>query len=624
MTASVLIATAGHVDHGKSSLVQTLTGIDPDRWAEEKNRGITIDLGYAHLNHAGRTYSFVDVPGHEKFIHNMLSGIGSIDAVLLVIAADESIMPQTEEHATALHYLGVTQVHVIISKVDLVDAEMLSLLHLELDEWLARFGWEKARRVPFSTRQPETRSSVCELLTELTERRAESRGPARLSIDRVFAATGSGTVVTGTVERGSLKRETWVLLEPDDRKARIRQIQIHGSETHEAGPHTRAALNLTGIHYKSIKRGHLVFSDCAPPSSRRIWVRLTRFDPDWAPSPKHHFHLHHLAAHLKGRLLWCEGDWAALETREPYPFWALDRGLIRDGSPLQLVAGFEVIHPNPASLKRRKAVAWLSALPQPLDLHSWQQAYLESYRDPISLNEITAIGGMPPTLAEGVVLIGEDLVISAVAARQALDRLIAAVTSGHQAAPYKPWLPVPEIKAGLPTHTHAEIMWRYTLERAITDEVLEISTNRLRRKDYRPIWKPRDLELLRRFMTPFDRQGGWLDAREWGPERKGLAAMEQWLTSERCFINLSPDLLVHFKRLNAIAAHLVASHGREGFSIQDLKTELGLSRKHAIPLLEWLDHAKITRREGDRRHLVSREIEPLVCDLTLPEPFADL
>lgn len=281
----ILIATAGHVDHGKSTLVQTLTDTDPDRWAEEKERGITIDLGYAHMQLEDRTFSFVDVPGHEKFIHNMLAGIGSIDAVLFVIAADESIMPQTREHALALRYLDVEQIAVVLTKVDLVDEDLLELLDLELAEWLEEQGWADVPVARFSSKQPETHTAVLDLLSAFNKKVPLAGQAFRMSVDRVFTSPGSGTVVTGTVDRGSLSLADEVVIQPHGASSRIRQIQLHGERVEQVGPHSRAALNLGDMHYKDMGRGDTIYRSLAPENHRRLLVRLEPSIPIGNPNP---------------------------------------------------------------------------------------------------------------------------------------------------------------------------------------------------------------------------------------------------------------------------------------------------------------------------------------------------
>ena len=393
MVPPLLIATAGHVDHGKSTLVRSLTGVDPDRWAEEKARGITIDLGYAHMTHGARTYSFVDVPGHEKFIHNMLAGIGSIDGVLMIIAADESIMPQTREHARALAFLGVPNVAVVLTKTDLVDEELLDLVHMEVDEFCAEFGWQDAPRVGFSARRAETAEAVLSVLAGFEKQDRDPRGSARLSVDRVFTSPGSGTVVTGTTERGTVRRGDKLTLLPGEVTVRVRQLQQHGVEVEEVGPHARAALNLSGAHYKDIHRGDQLHGGLEPLPSTTLLVRLTRFEQDWSPSAKHQIHFHHLAARLMGRLLWSQDDLAAVALEQPYAFQALDKGLIRDGSPTRVLAGFEVLHPRLHPAKRGKVRHLLDDPPAAGDLLAWQRWFLAHQKEGTDLNQLRRLCG---------------------------------------------------------------------------------------------------------------------------------------------------------------------------------------------------------------------------------------
>ena len=257
-----VIGTAGHVDHGKSTLVKTLTGIDPDRWEEERRREMTIDLGFAWLVlPSGRSVSIVDVPGHERFVKNMLAGVGGIDAALLVVAADESIMPQTEEHLAILDLLGVEHGLVVLSKADLVDAEWLELVSEEVAERLAGTSLAQAPRLAVSAR---TGQGIAEMLAALdtqldrTPSRAGAHGAPRMSIDRSFTIGGFGTVVTGTLLDGPLAIGDEVEIVPKGLRARVRGLQTHQRKAERARPGARVAVNLAGVSHHEIGRGDML------------------------------------------------------------------------------------------------------------------------------------------------------------------------------------------------------------------------------------------------------------------------------------------------------------------------------------------------------------------------------
>src|SRR5439155_532783 len=257
-----VVATAGHVDHGKSSLVLALTGTDPDRWPEEKTRGLTIDLGFAFTTlPSGQELGFVDVPGHVRFLKNMLAGVGAVEAAILVVAATEGWMPQSEEHLRILDLLGISHGLAVISKADLVDDDLLGLARLEVEERLA----EAASFTPTEVLAVDSRSGrgLPELRMALDAMLAAAplaadRGRPRLWVDRVFAAKGAGTIVTGTMAGGTLPLDADVLILPGRRRARIRHIESHHEELAEAGPGRRVALNLAGVDHPDLARGSVL------------------------------------------------------------------------------------------------------------------------------------------------------------------------------------------------------------------------------------------------------------------------------------------------------------------------------------------------------------------------------
>ncbi len=606
--SAILIATAGHVDHGKSTLVKALTGTDPDRLAEEKRRGITIDLGYAHTEIAGRTYSFVDVPGHERFIHNMLAGIGAIDAVLFVIAADASIMPQTREHARALAWLGVEQICVILTKVDLVDAELLELLDEEVADWLSDFGWSQAPRVRFSAKRPETLADVTRELTRLHKRSTRPSDTFRLSIDRVFTRAGSGTVVTGTVERGNLSIEDAVLIQPGATPSRIRQLQVHSAPATALGPHTRGALNLSDIHYRELARGDQVFGRIAPEPTRRLLVRLSSFETEWHPGPRHTLHLHHLAAHLMARVTWRHDDFAMLTLERPCCFWALDRGLLRDGSPLQVIAGFEVLDPRPLRARYRHWRDALTAAPPAADLEAWQAWFVDHSDGILAVDAVLSRCGeaLAEHLRPRLIQLDTRSMIRAELWNQRREALILGLKELHRRHPLYAFIARSEVvsyfrELGWPTSLLQKL-----LGAAANEGLAEQAGDRLRYTKHRVLWKDEDLKLLRELLQQLEQPPAMIDFRGEKERRQRLAGLVDLLLWERYVVPLASDILVEYSFLNHIAATLHQRYEGRLFSIQELKEEFGLSRKYAIPLLEYLDRIGCTRREDEGRVWIAR------------------
>ncbi|NJM06414.1 selenocysteine-specific translation elongation factor, partial [Candidatus Gracilibacteria bacterium] len=257
-----VIGTAGHVDHGKSTLVKTLTGIDPDRWAEEQRREMTIDLGFAWLTlPSGRSVSVIDVPGHERFIKNMLAGVGGLDAAMLIIAADESVMPQTAEHLAILDLLGINRGLVVLTKADLVDSEWLDLVREEVRERLSTTSFATAPLVTVSARTGSGLDGLRVALDQLLDTippRGTANGAPRLPIDRAFTIGGFGTVVTGTLADGPLSLGQELLVLPQGLSGRVRGLQTHQTKVEHVLPGTRVAVNLAGVHHREVTRGDVL------------------------------------------------------------------------------------------------------------------------------------------------------------------------------------------------------------------------------------------------------------------------------------------------------------------------------------------------------------------------------
>src|SRR2546427_2166000 len=316
------IGTAGHVDHGKSALVQALTGIDPDRLREEKERGLTIDLGFAWFTlPGGEEVSIVDVPGHERFIKNMLAGVGAIDLALLVIAADEGVMPQTREHLAIIDLLGIEHGVVAITKMDAVDREFLELVQAEVAESLQGTTLAGAPVVACSGTKREGLDRVLAAIEEQLMQTAPRRdlGRPRLPVDRVFTMTGFGTVVTGTLIDGSLKAGQEVEIVPGGLRSRIRGLQSHGRKVDEAAPGRRTAVNLTGLPVEELRRGMVLVAPGAlrPAEAFDVRLRAVRY---LGRAVRHNLEItfHTGSAEVEGRLLLLDAD----ELRPGETAWA--------------------------------------------------------------------------------------------------------------------------------------------------------------------------------------------------------------------------------------------------------------------------------------------------------------
>ncbi|HEY6931085.1 MAG TPA: selenocysteine-specific translation elongation factor, partial [Thermoanaerobaculia bacterium] len=300
-----LVGTAGHIDHGKTALVKALTGIDADRLPEEKKRGITIDLGFAHAEWEGVRVSFVDVPGHERFVKNMLAGAGGIDAVLLVVAADESVMPQTREHFEIVRLLGISRGVIAITKTDRVAEELVAVTRSDVSDLIAGSFLEKARIVPVSSRTGEGLAALQRALVQVVAGEdasaRESRG-VRLPIDRAFLIAGFGPVVTGSLVSGTVSREQKLEILPRRTLVRVRRLEVHGRETAEARAGERVSANLAGVELPELKRGLVLATPGAFATTSLLTVRLELLESAPTLANGSRLSIHHFSSETQARV----------------------------------------------------------------------------------------------------------------------------------------------------------------------------------------------------------------------------------------------------------------------------------------------------------------------------------
>ena len=378
VTRYVVVGTAGHIDHGKSALVHALTGTDPDRLKEEKLRGITIDLGFAHLNEGETQLAFVDVPGHERFVKNMLAGASGIDGVLLVIAADESVMPQTREHFDICRLLGVSTGVVALTKADLVDSDTVELVQLETAELVAGSFLEGAAVVPVSARTGEGLAEVRSALLEMAgqARTRSPRGAIRLPIDRAFSVKGFGTVVTGTLVSGRVSVDATLTVLPSGRDVKVRGLQVHGAAQPVAVAGQRVAANLSGVDVSQIARGDTVVSPGCFEATRRVDAVLDLLRSAHRLRHGTRVRFHQGTSEVLGRVVLGPGlgqtggagdapgeltpggrGFVRLRLERPAVLTRGDRFILRAYSPSLTIAGGQVLDPQPPRGGIRTAAA---------------------------------------------------------------------------------------------------------------------------------------------------------------------------------------------------------------------------------------------------------------------------
>ena len=628
-----VIGTAGHVDHGKSTLVQALTGTHPDRLKEEREREMTIDLGFAWLTlPSGEEVGIVDVPGHRDFIENMLAGIGGIDAALFVIAADEGMMPQTTEHLAILDILQVQGGVVALTKIDLIeDPDWLDLVEEDIRSALRHTFLENAPIVRVSSR---THQGISELLTQLDEcianhpPRPDLSRP-RLPVDRVFTMPGFGTVVTGTLSDGSLHSGDEVEILPSGLRARIRGLQTHKRKEETAIPGSRTAVNISGINVDQVKRGDVIAYPGIYQPSRRIDVRF-RLLPDINQPLKHNtlvkFFLGAAEVQARVRLLGSEGllpadeGWLQLELNEPIVAIRGDRYILRRPSPGETLGGGTVIDPHPKGRHKRFSAQELASLdtlaqgtPAEILFQSLLALGTATLKDVITrsnLDSSTANHAIQELVAQGEIITlenGEQTSITPITMvtskgywelvkRQVLQE----VGDYHKIYPLRRGIPREELKSRLKLSSR---LFNIALHRISSEGNLEETGSLVRHVGYSIQFNPQQQSLvdglLARFIaSPFSPPTVKESLTEVGEELYN-AMIEVGL-----LIPIPPDVVFRKLDYDLMLTEIIGLLNKKGtITAAEVRDHLNTSRRYVLALLEYMDAQGITVREGDSRRL---------------------
>jgi len=626
------------VDHGKSTLVEALTGIDPDRLKEEKEREMTIDLGFAWLTlPSGEQVGVVDVPGHQDFIKNMLAGIGGIDAALFVIAADESVMPQTREHLAILDLLQIPTGVIALTKIDLAESEeWIELVEAEVMEVMEGTVLEEAPIVPVSAVTGQgldrLRQALDEVLAETPPR--PDRGRPRLPVDRVFTVAGFGTVVTGTLSDGTLRVGQEVEILPARLKARIRGLQTHKRKIETAVPGSRVAINLSGVSTEELKRGDVVTIPGWLEPTQLIDAHLD-YLADAPRELRHNQEVEFFSgavevmAHVRllGTRVLAPGQsgWVQLRLAHRVPLVKGDRFIIRQPSPSRTIGGGVVVDPLPRRRHRRfrpEVIRRLETLAHgtPADL------LLETLdrRGPMPARTLIADAPLPATTAaealhqllqEGqVFLLAPDLaedaprspassphyVASPAGWATLLGRLTDEVSDFHRAHPLRQGMPREALKSRLKLETR---LFNEAVARAAAQGALVESETFIRLPDHQVRFTPQQQEavnrLLRRFRQSPHTTPSYKDSVAIAGEEVVLALIE---TGQ--LVRISPDVLLlpeTYDEWVAWVKKYIAEHG--SVNVGQVRDAFRTSRKYALALLEYLDDQRITKRVGDERVL---------------------
>ncbi len=600
---SLVVGTAGHIDHGKTSLVRSLTGVDLDTLPEERERGITISLGFTHLELAdGRRVGFVDVPGHERLVRTMVAGATGLDAVLLCVSAVEGAMPQTREHLAILDLLGVRRGLVALTMADLVDAELLELAVEDVRDLVRGTFLEGSPVVPFSSVTGQGRQELLDALGALPDTDRAAEGPFRLPVDRVFVRPGFGTVVTGTAWSGELRDGATVRLLPDGGEARVRGIEVHGERRDAAVAGRRTALNLAGL--SDVERGAVVVSGEVPcPSVVDVRYRALADAPELEDGESVRV-LHGTTE--RGARLWLaqEGDtvppgfdgWLQLRLDRPLPCLAGDRLVVRRASPARTLGGGRIVDPFAPKIRRRDRPEHAAGLDR-LDRGDARVHLERAGEAGLGKAELVERGVDPA----GAVQLGDRWFAREVVDRLA-DHLVASLRAWHAELPLARGAPRRDLRRGRLAHLGDRAF------DALLDEVLrrgevELDGPLARIRGFVVRLDPDQAALQARVAAAIE--GSGLEGRtdralaELGPEAWSLVRLLEAEGRVEEVSQLGWIARARLAELEASVRGWFAGHGE--LSPADFKDLTGLTRKAAIPLLEWLDRRRITRRSGDVR-----------------------
>jgi len=637
---SIIVGTAGHIDHGKTALVRALTGIDADRLPEEKRRGITIDIGFADLDLGSVGIGFVDVPGHEKFVKNMLAGAHGIDLVALVVAADEGVMPQTREHFEICRLLGVKHGLVVLTKKDLVDEEMLSLVREEAKELVAGSFLDKAPVVSVSSRTGDglegLKSTLCEIALAVPARSEEFI--TRLPIDRAFTMSGFGPVVTGTLIAGAIEEGDELQLLPAARQVRVRGLQVHGAKVKRATAGQRTAVNLTGIDTAELERGMVL----APPQRLRptqvIDTRVTTLDEAVrSVRSRHRVRVHIGAAEALARVRVLEesgeikpGASGFIQLRLEVPIVGVsgDRFIIRSYSPQHTIAGGIIVDPFAPKHRARELADVRIRLSRLLDGTREERVGALVSSVPKGLNradivartgwrdEVVAVA-VESARAQGLIAEAGGQLFATNTLEDLKQNMVKDVRTHHIAEPLSRGLGLEVLRGRYFAHASPDL-FRAVVADLHKNGVLVIEKDIARSPEHARAVLGEDAALRDRLEEIYREAKLAAPSITEALSRVGLTASQhkhgrkviQVLIDSGVLVRVDGEMFLHASALNDMIARLrafAASRPDRAIDVPAFKELAGISRKYAIPLLEYLDRQRVTRREGDKRIVMSLE-----------------
>lgn len=617
----IIVGTAGHIDHGKTALIQSLTGINTDRLQEEQQRGISIVLGFAELvMPSGVQVGIIDVPGHEKFVRNMLAGVAGIDFVLFVIAADEGVMPQTVEHLEILQLLGVKRGIVVLSKIDLVDEEWLALVEEDLKPFIAGTFLENAPIVHFSAATKVGLDALLQNMERLAkETKARSAdGIPRLPVDRVFSVQGIGTVVTGTLWSGKIQAGAMVEIQPSNIRCKIRNIQVHDRDTKEAVAGQRTALALQGVDKDQINRGDVVTVVDRLQPTYMIDVRLTAvrsLDKNIKNRQKVHFHQG--TSTTLGNVILLEQDelgpgentLAQIRLENPIVAARGDRFVIRFYSPIITIGGGEILDVHPPKHKRFQpdvnetliaieAEAYTEAVEMIADKMWFHCVSLKEMAERLTLDPADLKGRLTDA---GLVIDRANWIIRTRWFEALKTDFLAHLQKYHRKNPLRTGAPPLEIRNALPSEL-PESMFQAVLETLRENNEIIENQQLISLPDFSVSLSDADRAICDKVVDLYTKEGLTPPALDQLPAEMRPDIIH-YLVNTGELVRINRTLLFAKTVMDKVYHDLDAYFEQnEGITVGDFRDQLGVSRKYAIPVLEYLDQQGYTRREGDLRY----------------------
>jgi selenocysteine-specific elongation factor len=626
---SIIIGTAGHIDHGKTALVKALTGVDTDRLPEEKARGITIDLGFAHVRWDNFDISFIDVPGHEKFVKNMLAGIGGIDLLMLIVAADESVMPQTREHFDICRLLSISNGIIVLTKKDLVDDATLDLVREDVSTMVSGSFLEKAPVFSVSVKTgeglPSLKEGILRMISSTPQR--EAKGIFRLPIDRVFTLKGYGTIVTGTLVSGRIVKDSSAEIFPSHRKTKVRSIHAHNQNASEALAGQRTALNLQGIEKEDVIRGDILTEPDFLENSSLLDAKVFLLSHSRPLLHNALVRFHYLSTEVAARVTLLEGEELRpgesgfLQLRLHRPILAVygERFILRKQTPVITIGGGLILDAMPVKRATKGSVETLERLKK------LEQASIEE-RLAIALAEKGLGGAEERWLKAKMALSAQEilkmrtnkviflrqrplLAISENSEEVLLQKMLNAVASFHRSNPLLQGIPKGELRtrflAFVPTDIFLAILERAVSQKKLqlVRELVTIFDRKISLSSEEELFAARAEEVLAGSdleFPGFEKMASRL--KKQAEETKKLVYL---LVRQGKVIKITDDYFLHQKNWEQLKLKIRSlKSSQKTFSVSDFKTLFGITRKYAIPLMEQLDREGITRRSGNERIII--------------------